>query len=160
MYDSFLQTEVIKIARKEKGIFRLIKLFMENNQNTTPNRPKRKQMAPRDMTIIALAVLVLTRINWTQMNSFHVLILFLLFLMLMLRWGNMRKEAVRKQAMERYKDQFEANAANKSEFQWADAPAEDMTADGEAVPAEDTPAAETVNPVAAEETPAEEKSEE
>lgn len=160
MYDSFLQTEVIKIARKEKGIFRLIKLFMENNQNTTPNRPKRKQMAPRDMIIIALAVLVLTRIDWTQMNSFHVLILFLLFLMLMLRWGNMRKEAVRKQAMERYKDQFEANAANKSEFQWADAPAEDMTADGEAVPAEEAPAAETVNPVAAEETPAEEKSEE
>ena len=101
---------------------------MENNQNTTPNRPKRKQLAPRDMIIVALIVLVMTRINWMQLNSFHVLILFMLFLMLMLRWGNMRKEAVRKQAMERYKEQFEAEAAKKAAEQAAAEPvaAEDI----------------------------------
>ena len=114
-------------------------LLMENNQNTTPNRPKRKQLAPRDMIIVALIVLVMTRVNWANMNSFHVLILFMLFLMLMLRWGNMRKEAVRKQAMERYKEQFEAEAAKKAAEQAAAEPAaaEDITVDGEAVPAEE-----------------------
>ena len=110
-------------------------LLMENNQNTTPNRPKRKQLAPRDMIIVALIVLVMTRVNWANMNSFHVLILFMLFLMLMLRWGNMRKEAVRKQAMERYKEQFEAEAAKKAAEQAV--AAEDITVDGEAVPAEE-----------------------
>ena len=110
-------------------------LLMENNQNTTPNRPKRKQLAPRDMLIVALIVLVMTRVNWANMNSFHVLILFMLFLMLMLRWGNMRKEAVRKQAMERYKEQFEAEAAKKAAEQAV--AAEDITVDGEAVPAEE-----------------------
>ena len=108
---------------------------MENNQNTTPNRPKRKQLAPRDMLIVALIVLVMTRVNWANMNSFHVLILFMLFLMLMLRWGNKRKEADRKQAMERYKEQFEAEAAKKAAEQ--SVAAEDITVDGEAVPAEE-----------------------
>ena len=119
-------------------------LLMENNQNTTPNRPKRKQLAPRDMIIVALIVLVMTRVNWANMNSFHVLILFMLFLMLMLRWGNMRKEAVRKQAMERYKEQFEAEAAKKAAEQ--SVAAEDITVDGEAVPAEEpsAPAEESV----------------
>ena len=112
-------------------------LLMENNQNTTPNRPKRKQLAPRDMIIVALIILVMTRVNWANMNSFHVLILFMLFLMLMLRWGNMRKEAVRKQAMERYKEQFEAEAAKKAAEQAAPVAAEDITVDGEAVPAEE-----------------------
>ena len=121
-------------------------LLMENNQNTTPNRPKRKQLAPRDMLIVALIVLVMTRVNWANMNSFHVLILFMLFLMLMLRWGNMRKEAVRKQAMERYKEQFEAEAAKKAAEQAAPVAAEDITVDGEAVPAEEpsAPAEESV----------------
>ena len=123
--------------------------IMQNNQNPIPNRPQRKQLAPRDMIIVALAILVLTRINWAQMNSFHVLILFLLFLMLMLRWANMRKEAVRKQAMERYREEFEPEPVNKSMFQWADAPAEspaekvsaaDMTVDNETAPAEEKPA--------------------
>lgn len=122
-------------------------LLMENNQNTTPNRPQRKQMAPRDMLIVALAILVITRIDWGNLNSFHFLILFLMFLMLMLRWGNMRKEAVRKQAMERYKEQFEADSANKSGFQWADSPsetaaAEDAVIEDEAVASEETPAEE------------------
>lgn len=123
-----------KNPERRKAAFCLY-LLMENNQNTTPNRPKRKQLAPRDMLIVALIVLVMTRVNWANMNSFHVLILFMLFLMLMLRWGNMRKEAVRKQAMERYKEQFEAEAAKKAAEQ--SVAAEDITVDGEAVPAEE-----------------------
>lgn len=119
---------------------------MQNNPNM-PNRPQRKQLAPRDMLIVALAILVITRIDWSNLNSFHFLILFLMFLMLMLRWGNMRKEAVRKNAMERYKEQFETDVANKSAFQWADSPAEtaaaeDVVVESEAVAAEETPAAE------------------
>jgi len=126
---------------------------MENNQNTTPNRPKRKQMAPRDMIIVALAVLVMTRINWGNMNSFHVLILFLLFLALMLRWGNMRKEAVRKQAMERYKAQFEAEAAKAAAAQAA----AEATKEPDTETAEPTAEEETTATI--EEAPAAEKSE-
>ncbi|WP_458406940.1 hypothetical protein [Anaerotignum sp.] len=126
---------------------------MENNQNPTPNRPQRKQLSPRDLLILALIFFAFTRINFAQMNSFHVLILFLLFLLLMLRWANMRKAAIRKQAMERYKDQYEeAEPVNRSIFQWEDAPAEspaeevsaaDMTVDGEAVPEEAAVSEET-----------------
>ena len=121
---------------------------MDNNQNPNPNRPQRKQLAPRDMLIVALVILAITRLDFGNLNSFHVLLLFLVFLLLMLRWANMRKAAVRKQAMERYRDQYEAEPVepvNKSMFRWADEPAEstaeevsaaDMTVDGEAVPEE------------------------
>ena len=101
--------------------------------------------------IVAIAILVITRIDFANLNSFHMLILFLLFLMLMLRWANMRKEAVRKQAMERYKDQYEdegeAAPVRKPAFQWEDAPAEspvekvsaeDMTIENEPVLTEET----------------------
>ena len=82
--------------------------------------------------IVALAILVITRIDFGNLNSFHMLILFLLFLMLMLRWGNMRKEAVRKQAMERYREQFETETpVSRSAFQWEDAPAESSAEEAE-----------------------------
>ena len=136
--------------------------IMENNQNPTPNRPQRKQLSPRDLLILALIFFAFTRIDFATMNSFHVLILFLLFLLLMLRWANMRKAAVRKQAMERYRDQYEAEpVTNRSMFRWADEPAEspaeegsaaDMTADEDTVPAEE-PAASVSEE--AEEKPAE-----
>lgn len=100
------------------------------------------------MILIALAVLVMTRVDWAHMNSFHYLILFLLFLCFMLRWSNMRKDAIRKQDMERYKAQFEAEAAKQRAAHLTDGaaetsadqtpaeeiPAEDVTVDGEAVP--------------------------
>lgn len=99
---------------------------MENNQN--PNRSPRKQLAPRDMLIVALVILAITRLDFGNLNSFHVLILFLIFLLLMLRWANMRKEAVRRQAMERYKDQYDTGFVPDSPSGprpvWADAPAE------------------------------------
>lgn len=135
--------------------------IMQNNQNPIPNRPQRKQLAPRDMLIVALVILAITRLDFSNLNSFHVLLLFLVFLLLMLRWGNMRKEAVRKQAMERYKDEYETEVVSKTGFQWADAPAEspaekvsaaDMTVDNETVPAEEDSNSETVP---AEEKPAE-----
>lgn len=114
-------------------------LPMENNMqnNPQPTPPKRKQMAPRDMLLIALAVLVLTRIDWRNMNSFHYLILFLLVLCFMLRWSNMRKDAKRQEMLKKKADY---EAAQKAEEQPA-APAEeisaaDMTVDGEPVPAE------------------------
>ena len=46
---------------------------MENNTQNSPQPtpPRRKQMAPRDMLLIALAVLVLVRVDWRHMNSFH-----------------------------------------------------------------------------------------
>ena len=99
---------------------------MENNQN--PNRSPRKQLAPRDMLIVALVILAITRLDFGNLNSFHVLILFLIFLLLMLRWANMRKEAVRKQAMERYKDQYDTGYTPSPSAGprpvWADAPTE------------------------------------
>lgn len=129
-------------------------MIMENNPN--PNIPKRKPIPPRDLILIALAVLVMTRIDWANMNSFHYLILFLLVLCFMLRWSNMRKDADRKQKMEEYRAAMEAKQAAEQAVQ---APAEeaaepvsaaDMTVDGEALPTEDT---------SAESTAAEEKTE-
>ena len=138
--------------------------IMDNNNlnpNLTPNgRPPRKQLAPRDMMIVAIAILVITRIDFANINSFHILILFLMFLMLMLRWANMRKEAVRKNAMERYKSQFEEEEAAK---RFADQLAAEAAAKAEPVAAENIsvdgkaiPTAEVSEP----EAPAEEKSEE
>lgn len=138
--------------------------IMENNQNPTPNRPQRKQLAPRDMLIVALVILAITRLDFSNFTSFHVLLLFLVFLLLMLRWGNMRKSAVRKQAMERYKDQFEAESENKSAFRWADAPADspaekvsvaDMAIDNDAVPTEEIHTVEETETAPIEEKPAE-----
>lgn len=134
---------------------------MENNQTPTPNKPQRKQLSPRDLLILALIFFAFTRINFAEMNSFHVLILFLLFLLLMLRWANMRKAAVRKQAMERYKDEFETERKNtqQSVFYWADEPAEspaekvsadDMTVDGDSVSAEAPSASEITEEKSAE----------
>ena len=106
--------------------------------NLTPNgRPPRKQLAPRDMMIVAIAILVITRIDFMNLNSFHILILFLLFLMLMLRWGNMRKEAVRRQAMERYRTEFETEQAKKYADQMA------AEAEAKAAATEEKPVAET-----------------
>lgn len=119
---------------------------MENNQNPIPNKP-RKQLAPRDLLIVALVILAITRLDFSNMNSFHVLLLFLVFLLLMLRWANMRKEAVRKQAMDRYKDEYRAEPVNKSVFRWADEPAApaaekvsaaDMTVADDTIPSEET----------------------
>ena len=109
---------------------------MENNTQNQPQPtpPKRKAMAPKDLILIALAVLVMVRIDWHNMNSFHYLILFLLFLCFMLRWTNMRKEA-QKQELLKKKAEYEAkqraaqNPAPAEEF-----PTEAMTVDGEPVP--------------------------
>lgn len=114
------------------------KFTMQNNQNPTPNGPNRKQLAPRDMMILALVILGITRLDFANMNSFHVLLLFLMVLLLMLRWGNMRKEAVRKQAMNRYKNEYETDSASQAGPRpvWADAPAEPVAA--EEIAAEET----------------------
>ena len=149
MYNTFSKSYQ-KITKGERH-FLPYQMIMNNNQ--MPNRPPKKQMAPRDMMIVAIAILVITRIDFGNLNSFHLLILFLLFLMLMLRWANMRKEAVRKQAMERYKDQYEdeeeAAPVRKPAFQWEDAPAEspvekvsaeDMTIENEPVLTEENSA--------------------
>ncbi len=117
---------------------------MENNQNPNPNRPPRKQLAPRDMLILAMVVLAVTRLDFGNLNSFHVLLLFMVGLLLMLRWGNMRKEAIRKQAMNRYKDQYDTaftpDAAAGPQPVWAD-PVEPAAAD-EAPAEEPAPIAE------------------
>lgn len=91
------------------------------------------------MLLIALAVLVLVRVDWRHMNSFHYLILFLLVLCFMLRWSNMRKDA-RRQELLKKKAEYEATQQQAAEDTPAEAvPAEDMTVDGAPVPAE-TPA--------------------
>lgn len=133
---------------------------MENNTQNHPQNtpPKRKKMAPRDLILIALAILVMFRVDWSNMNSFHYLILFLLILCFMLRWSNMRKEAQRQELLKR-KAEYEAAMAAKQAAQESGenipvetVAAEDVSVDGETIPAEEpaeTPAA-----------PAEEKTEE
>ena len=120
---------------------------MENNTQNSPQPtpPRRKQMAPRDMLLIALAVLVLVRVDWRHMNSFHYLILFLLVLCFMLRWSNMRKDA-RRQELLKKKAEYEATQQSAEDtpaeaVSAEDTPAEavsaeDMTVDGASVPAE------------------------
>ncbi|MGN0135769.1 hypothetical protein [Anaerotignum sp.] len=112
-------------------------LLMENQTQNRP--PQRKTIPPKDLLLIALAVLVIFRVDWKNMNSFHYLILFLLFLCFMLRWSNMRKDAQRKEMMERRKAAEEAAKAAQEPAQLtgesAEAvPAEDISADGEAAP--------------------------
>ena len=117
--------------------------MMENNHNS----PKRSPMALRDLILIALAILVMTRIDWANMNSFHYLILFLLVLCFMLRWTNMRKDAMRKQKMEEYRAAMEAKQAAENAAQDAAASeaaetaepisAADMTVDGVPIPTEE-----------------------
>ena len=123
--------------------------MMENNHNS----PKRSPMALRDLILIALAILVMTRIDWANMNSFHYLILFLLVLCFMLRWSNMRKDAMRKQKMEEYRAAMEAKQAAENAAQDAAASedteaaepisAADMTVDGVPVPTEEDTASPT-----------------
>ena len=131
-------------------------LTMDDNlrPNLTPNgRPPRKQMAPRDMMIVAVVILVITRIDFMNLNSFHVLILALLFLMLMLRWANMRKEAVRKQAMDRYRTEFEHEQSRKYADQLAAEAAVRTAAKAESVteePVAETPAEDAVEEKTAE----------
>lgn len=79
---------------------------MENNQNK-PNKPQRKPIPRIDLIIIALGVLVIFRVEWGNMNSFHYLILFLFVLCLMLRWANMRKA----EEMRRKKAEYMAQKA-------------------------------------------------
>lgn len=124
---------------------------MENNMQNTPQPtpPKRKPMAPRDMLLIALAVLVLVRVDWRNMNSFHYLILFLLVLCFMLRWSNMRKDAKRQELLKK-KAEYEAMQQQQHAAENAPAeevPAEDMTVDGEPVPAEEPAPVEESVPV-------------
>lgn len=101
-------------------------------------------MAPRDMLLIALAVLVIVRVDWRHMNSFHYLILFLLVLCFMLRWSNMRKDA-RRQELLKKKAEYEAMQQQQQAAENTPAeevPTEDMTVDGEPVPAEEPKSAE------------------
>lgn len=106
--------------------------------------PQRKKVPPKDLLLIALTILVILRVDWGNMNSFHYLILFLLFLCFMLRWSNMRKDAQRKEMMERYKAAQEAaNAAKNPACLTGETavPAGDASSDNEAAPTEE-PAAE------------------
>ena len=76
------------------------------------------------MLLIALAVLVLVRVDWRHMNSFHYLILFLLVLCFMLRWSNMRKDA-RRQELLKKKAEYEATQQSAEDAPVpAEAPAE------------------------------------
>ena len=126
-------------------------LFMENNQNT-PNRPQRPKASRIDLIIMALGILVIWRVDWGNMNSFHYLIMFMFFLCLMLRWGNIRKAEAKKQ---KQKDYAAQKAAQKAAYEAAVALAESRKAAKEAAAeATETPAAETPS------SPAEEKSSE
>lgn len=85
-------------------------LFMENNQNT-PNKPQRRKVPRIDLIIIALGILIIFRIDWGNMNSFHYLILFMFVLCLMLRWANMRKVEEMKRKKAEYMAQKAAREA-------------------------------------------------
>lgn len=113
--------------------------------------PQRKKVPPKDLLLIALAILVIFRVDWGNMNSFHYLILFLLILCFMLRWSNMRKDAQRKEMMQRQNPNQEPARLTGEAAVYA----EDASSDNEAVPAEN-PAVEA--PVETE--PSEEKTEE
>ena len=61
---------------------------MENNTQYSPQPtpPRRKQMAPRDMLLIALAVLVLVRVGWRRMSGFLYLVRLLVVVCVVLGW--------------------------------------------------------------------------
>ena len=124
---------------------------MENNQNT-PNKPPRQKRALIDMIIPALGILVIWRVDWANMNSFHYLIIFMFILALMLRWSNLRKMEAAKRKRAEYMAQKEARE-NGVPVQPAQPASERKPVIVFAEPAEEAPVAP------AEETPAEEKTE-
>ena len=122
---------------------------MENNQNT-PNRPQPKKIPRIDLIIMALGILVIWRVDWGNMNSFHYLIMFMFVLCLMLRWGNIRKAEARKQKQREI-------MAQKAAYEAAQKAVREAAANSTAAPAAEAPAAETsvTETPAAEEKPTE-----
>ena len=99
------------------------------------------------------AILNLATYFMLPTNSSSTLILALLFLMLMLRWANMRKEAVRKQAQERYRTEFEHEQSRKYADQLAAEAAVRTAAKAESVteePVAETPAEDVIEEKTAE----------
>lgn len=79
-------------------------------QFTMTNRPKRKKLSPTDLILYALAVFMLFRIPWNNINSFHFLILFMFLLCMMLRFSNLRRAKIREFALKRKQEEEAARA--------------------------------------------------
>ena len=109
-------------------------LPMENNTQNRP--PQRKRIPTKDLLLILLTVLVIFRVDWRNMNSFHYLILFLLILCFMLRWSNMRKDAQRREMLARRQETEEAAQASADEAETI--PPEAISVEGEAISPEET----------------------
>lgn len=77
--------------------------------SNTPQKKKRT-LTLTDLILYALAVFMLFRVPWNNMNSFHYMLFFLFILCLMLRFSNMRKAAMREIALQRKKEAEEAAA--------------------------------------------------
>ena len=61
----------------------------------------RKKFPITTLILYAVAIYMIYRIPWSNMNSFHFLILFMFLLCLMLKFSNARKAKIREFAMRR-----------------------------------------------------------
>lgn len=82
--------------------------------SNTPQK-KRRKLTLTDIILYALAVFMLFRVPWNNMNSFHYMLFFLFILCLMLRFSNMRKAAIKEIALQRKREAEEAAAKAQQE---------------------------------------------
>ena len=70
----------------------------------------RKKFPLTTLILYAIAIYMIYRVPWSNMNSFHFLILFMFILCLMLKFSNARKAKIREFAMRRKQAEEEAAA--------------------------------------------------
>lgn len=63
--------------------------------------PKKKKITLTGIVLYAVALFMIFRVPWNDINSFHFLLIFLFLLCLMLRFSNMRRAKMREFAMKR-----------------------------------------------------------
>lgn len=66
-------------------------------------QPKRRKATPTDILLFFLGIMILFRTPWSDMNSFHRLLLFLFAFCILLRFSNLRKEKLREMEIARRK---------------------------------------------------------
>ena len=74
----------------------------------------RKNFPLTTLILYAVAIYMIYRIPWSDMNSFHFLILFMFILCLMLKFSNARKAKIREFAMRRKQAEEEAARAQQA----------------------------------------------
>lgn len=78
---------------------------------TNPTNRTKKKVAPSDIVLMLMAVFLLFKTPWSNMEGFDFLLLFLYIFCMMMRLSNMRKHYAKEQAVAQAKAEQEATLA-------------------------------------------------